>query len=123
MRHCWCGHMLFFNRMALAGLIAVGAIVPAQAAETGRIQLAGVKTLSVSPSSHEHKFGKLTAYDSQEIAVGDTLPLEYMMVIDIQRYHFPRPRDGWVYFEVGENILRVDLNSREVLEQMDMLAN
>ena len=115
--------MLRIYRAVMAVPIAFASAVSVQGGDVGRIQLAGVKTLSVTPSTSPTYVASASAAFDDDIAVGDTLPLQYMMVIDIRQYQFPRPRDGWVYFEVGQDVLRVDLNSREVLEQMDTLAN
>ena len=123
MCRCWCGEM--FKKCLLAGavLIATWSTNSIVFAETGRIQVAGVKTLFVTPSSVRSYPKVAEGPNPANIGVGDMLPLQYMMVVNLERFHLPRPRDGWVYFEVGQNIMRVDLNSREVLEQMGTLAN
>jgi len=53
---------------------------------------------------------------------GDVLPPEYLMLFDVRRYGLPTPRDGWVYFTVGADIYKVLLNSRIVVERMDVKA-
>jgi len=46
------------------------------------------------------------------------MPLEYMMLFDVKRFGLPPPRDGWVYFGAGDEVFRVDLSSRLVLENV-----
>lgn len=48
-------------------------------------------------------------------------PLEpgtYSILANIDRYDLDRPRDGWAYVVIEDWVLRVDLNSREVLEDV-----
>ena len=51
------------------------------------------------------------------VNVGDILPRgQYNMVMNAPYYGLPRARDGWVYFRVERDIVRVQLRSMEVLE-------
>ncbi len=87
----------------------------APASEGGRINVAGTKSITVvSVASLEMAANAQVA--PEVIGVGDTLPLRFMMVVNLKDYDLPRPRDGWVYFEAGNDVFRVDLSSREILE-------
>ena len=108
--------MVFFGRV-MASSVLIAFASSAWASESGKIQIAGVKSLtppSVSQVRAAAAEPRNTAY--VPIEIGGTLPLKYMMVVNLWDYDLPRPRDGWVYFEVDEEIYRVDLNSREILE-------
>lgn len=48
---------------------------------------------------------------------GDILPRgEFNMLMNSRYYGLPRARDGWVYFRVDRDIMRVDLATMEILE-------
>lgn len=100
----------------LVGLALFGAGSAGWASEGTRIQIAGVKTVSVAPLTGIAATSARPEVAPEIIEIGATLPLHYMMVVNLKDYDLPRPRDGWVYFEVGQEIYRVDLNSREILE-------
>lgn len=52
------------------------------------------------------------------VEIGTILPRgEYTMVVNSQWYGLPRPRDGWVYFRIEDDVYRVDFETREVLER------
>ncbi len=49
--------------------------------------------------------------------VGDILPRgQYNMIMNAPYYGLPRAQDGWVYFRVEDDIMRVQLRTMEVLE-------
>jgi len=51
------------------------------------------------------------------VSQGDILPRgEYNMVMNAPYFGLPRARDGWVYFRVERDIVRVQLRTMEVLE-------
>lgn len=92
----------------LAG--ATGTAAPAQC----RIQTAGSACVEV-PLDQRHV---------PLVAPGDVLePGAYQMLFGTLRYGLPMPQDGWVYFEVGRDIVRVDLESLTVLEIVTDQAN
>lgn len=48
---------------------------------------------------------------------GDILPRgEYNMLMNAPYYGLPRAQDGWVYFRVERDIVRVQLRTMQVLE-------
>lgn len=58
------------------------------------------------------------------IEIGEVLPRgEYTMVLNAQWYGLPRPKDGWVYFRIENDVYRVDFDSRKVLERATRQAN
>ncbi|WP_089990673.1 hypothetical protein [Cognatiyoonia koreensis] len=48
---------------------------------------------------------------------------EYSIVLNSQWYGLPRPKDGWVYFRIQDDVYRVDYETREVLERATREAN
>ncbi len=51
--------------------------------------------------------------------VGSRLdPGTYSILANVDRYDLDRPRDGWAYVVIEDWALRVDLSSREVLEDV-----
>ena len=51
--------------------------------------------------------------------VGDVLPRgEYSLILNAEYYGLPPVSDGWVYMRVGQDALRVDWQSHEVLERV-----
>lgn len=58
------------------------------------------------------------------VEIGEILPRgKYTMVLNAQWYGLPRPKDGWVYFRIEDDVYRVDFDSREVLERATRQAN
>ncbi len=51
--------------------------------------------------------------------VGETLPKEVLILIDPLRYGLPRPRDGWTYFQLGQQIYRAEMRTRRVLNHVN----
>ena len=107
---------MFKSNGAIAAFgIVVSFSVPVFATDEPRIQVAGVKSVSVAQKVSSN-VDRDPATKALDVAIGDTLPLQYMMAINTDRLNLPRPKDGWVYFEVGRHIFKVELNSRLVLE-------
>ena len=104
--------MMRFSHLIKVGVFAVfpGLLV---GQEVGIINASGVKTIAVAALTQS---SARQLIPTPEVTVGDILPLNYFMVVNLRDYDLPRPSDGWVYFEVKNRIYRVDLNSREVLE-------
>lgn len=51
--------------------------------------------------------------------VGDTLPRgKYFMLMNSQRYGLPPASDGLLYFRAGQQVLRVNLDTMEVHEDV-----
>lgn len=72
-----------------------------------RIQTAGTNCVAVPPAQVR----------PPAVLVGDILPRgQYNMVMNAPYYGLPRAQDGWVYFRVEEDIVRVYLPTMEVLE-------
>jgi len=87
------------------------------------IQIPGVKSMKptrIAPPPEPSAAALASTARSGDPAFkpGDVLPNQYMMLFDVSRYDLPRPKDGWVYFTVGTDIYRANLNSRTVLERM-----
>lgn len=52
------------------------------------------------------------------VEIGTILPEgEYTMILNSQWYGLPRPKDGWVYFRIVDDVYRVDFATRKVLER------
>lgn len=50
-------------------------------------------------------------------AVGDTLPRgAFSMLMNAPYHGLPRAQGGWVYFKVGRDVMRVDLDTMTVLD-------
>ena len=116
------------KRLYLA-LLACGLATPigvaAQSADS-MISLSGVKSLRVVSRTTENTgYSAEELRNGSEVILGGTMPLYYYMLIDPYKYGLPRPRDGWVYFQAGYDVYRVDISSREVLERVtdQMSAN
>ena len=110
--------MVYFYRVLLASVAALIA-TGAAASETNRINISGVKTVSVAAMTSIQAVSASKPVPVElPIEIGGTLPLKYMMVVNLKDYDLPRPQNGWVYFEVKDEIYRVDLNSRESLEMV-----
>ncbi|SER97544.1 hypothetical protein SAMN04490244_104233 [Tranquillimonas rosea] len=61
---------------------------------------------------------------SPPVEVGHKLePGQYPMVFNTRYYGLPPVRDGWVYYEIENEIYRVDRDTLEVLEQATDEAN
>ena len=59
------------------------------------------------------------AQRSPQLELGDTLPRgKYQMVLNSRYMGLPRPDEGTVYYRVDHRILRVDMWSLVVLEDM-----
>ena len=72
-----------------------------------RIQTAGSNCVVVPPSQVR----------PPAVNVGDILPRgEFNMLMNARYYGLPRAQDGWVYFRVEEDIVRVQMRTMEVLE-------
>lgn len=55
--------------------------------------------------------------------VGDRLPPgEYDRVYDHYRYRLPRLRRGEVYYRIGDSIVRIDRETREILQLIEVVA-
>lgn len=54
---------------------------------------------------------------------GDTLPAEVLILMNPIRYGLPRPRDGWTYFTVDDDIYRADIHTRRVLNYINPHIN
>ncbi|MBY6089151.1 hypothetical protein ACX9MO_14540 [Pseudooceanicola sp. 502str34] len=57
------------------------------------------------------------------LAPGSTLPDQYMILLNTERYGLPAPQDGWAYFRVEGEVYRVMIHSREVLERVTDQTN
>ncbi|MCA0920047.1 hypothetical protein [Pseudooceanicola nanhaiensis] len=57
------------------------------------------------------------------LAPGTTLPDQYMILLNTERYGLPAPQDGWAYFRVEGEVYRVMIHSREVLERVTDQTN
>ena len=52
------------------------------------------------------------------VEIGTILPKgEYSMLMNATWYGLPQAKDGWVYFRIEDDVYRVDLQTREVLER------
>ncbi len=55
--------------------------------------------------------------------IGDYLPHgDYYRIRDWDRYDLPRLRRGEVYYRMGDSILRVDRDTREILQLIETVA-
>ncbi len=96
-------------RLALALVLCAGG---AQA--QCRIQTTGSNCVAVPQSQRSVPL----------VAPGDMLERgEYRMLFGTLRYGLPPPADGWVYFRIGRDIARVQLDTLEVLEIVTDQAN
>jgi len=68
----------------------------------------------------------VTVPDAQKtplLEIGDSLPRGvYQMVLNSRYMGLPRPKEGTVYYKVDHRILRVDMNTLTVLEDMTYVA-
>jgi hypothetical protein len=63
------------------------------------------------------------AQKSDQLELGDPLPRgEYQMVLNSRYMGLPRPETGTVYYRVEHRILRVDMMSLTILEDMTHTA-
>lgn len=82
-------------------------------AQSCRIQTAGSSCIAVPQSDPPPPL----------LSPGDILPRgEYFMIMNAPHYGLPRAEDGWVYYRVGDDIMRVDRQSLEVLEIVTDMA-
>ena len=95
-------------------LVLLALFAPLPAAAQCRIQTAGSNCVFVPQSQRSQPL----------VQPGDILePGQYDMLFGTIRYGLPRPRDGWVYFLIGRDIARVQLDTLEVLEIVTHEAN
>ena len=68
----------------------------------------------------------ITIPDSQKsemLEIGDTLPRgKYQMMLNSRYNGLPKPAQGTLYFKVEHRILRVELNTLMVVEDMTYVA-
>ncbi len=61
---------------------------------------------------------------AQHHHVGDYLPYgAYDRVYDHYRYRLPRLRPGEVYYRIGDSIVRIDRETREILQLIEAIAS
>lgn len=95
-------------------LALITALAATSAEAQCRIQTAGSNCVRVPDS-------QLTV---RAFNPGDVLPRgEYHMLMNAPYYGLPRAQDGWVYFRVDRDIMRVHLTTMEILEVVTDDAN
>lgn len=63
------------------------------------------------------------AQKTPQLEIGDHLPRgQYQMLLNSRYAGLPRPDEGTVYFRVDHRILRVEMNSMKILEDMTYVA-
>jgi len=60
---------------------------------------------------------------SKQFEIGDVLPRgKYQMMLNSRYNGLPKPKDGTLYYKVDHRILRVEMNSLKVVEDMTYVA-
>ncbi|SIN94759.1 hypothetical protein [Vannielia litorea] len=82
-----------------------------------RINVSGAKCESAA------RFASASTAPALPVAIGEPLPYEYMMLLNSEYFGLPPVSDGWVYFRVGNRVVRADYSTREVLEDVTGQTN
>lgn len=133
------------RQLILSALMMTGLALPAAAdcataglrtrciyvgpSDNGQIRMqSGARFVTVAPSGNEATVSRQVgtrrvapARVAPEPALrrGDILPDNVLILMNPPRYGLPRPRDGWTYFTVGDNIYRADIITRRVLNHIN----